>query len=83
MISLSDERTRVYLYEGITTHLLASWESPNEGAASLCGAKPGEDEFWYGTGTQDEWDLAELLPTCLECRMHDDSVSEIVNELTH
>lgn len=63
--SCEADSTRVYTRTGVVVHLLPSYSSPNSNDAALCGTEPGE--YWYGTGTQDEYELAERLPLCRGC----------------
>lgn len=37
-------------------------------AVPLCHARvEGDDWAWFGTGSQDEYDFAEMLPVCADC----------------
>jgi hypothetical protein len=61
------DTTRVYMPEGRVAHLLdAGLASPNSCDESLCGKRTA-DGFWYGTGSQAEYDEAERLPVCRAC----------------
>lgn len=55
-----------------TAHLLPEQHSPNSSMPALCGATPQSfrDPFWFGTGTQAEYDRADALPVCENCSKH-------------
>jgi hypothetical protein len=62
------ELDRMYLRRGRVAHLMTTWTSGR--STALCGASPTwpeRDEAWRGTGSQDEYDRARELPTCLHC----------------
>lgn len=59
--------TRAYLPHGEVAHLLTGDTSPNSELPAACGVSPGVGGYWFGTGTQDEYDRAERLPTCQGC----------------
>jgi hypothetical protein len=62
------EYTLVYLPRGAkVAHVLPPNSSPNEGGRAVCGRDPSWPDSWFGTGTQDEWDKARILPCCVGC----------------
>lgn len=58
--------TRVYRPNGKVAHLLAAGASNDYYERALCGARPHWDQ-WFGTGAQDEYELAAAMPLCQKC----------------
>jgi hypothetical protein len=56
--------TRMYLPRGTVAHLLPRWSVTRTRA--LCGLGAGDD-YWRGTGSQDEYEKATVLRTCSRC----------------
>jgi hypothetical protein len=64
---MTDQYTVVYTDAGTVAHLLGVGESPNDtGTEALCGrsAWPG---YWFGTGSQEEYEKAEDMRKCIAC----------------
>ena len=60
--------TRVYLRRGAMAHLLSPNDSANSGCATaLCRLQPRWGTYWYGTGSQYEYEIAARLPLCPRC----------------
>jgi hypothetical protein len=62
------EPERMYLRRGRVAHLVAPWTSGC--ILALCRTTPRwpeTDDAWRGTGSQDEYERAQELPTCLHC----------------
>jgi len=59
---------RRYTPGGGSAHLIpdVDWQHPYPEA--LCGWS-GQQAYWRGSGSQDEYDQAEALPTCRKCAM--------------
>jgi hypothetical protein len=63
-MSLTSERR--YTYAGRVAHLLPyGYLLPYQQA--LCGFSPDWPGSWLGSGSQNEYDEAERLPTCKRC----------------
>lgn len=58
---------RVYLYTSRVHHLVHQGHSPSSGYPALCGRSPDLFCYWWGTGTQSEYERAEELPLCKPC----------------
>jgi hypothetical protein len=68
-VKLSD-LTLVYTYEGSVSHLLEPSESPQPpGGDVFCRIQPYSitRTGWHGTGSQEEYVKAALLPICRRC----------------
>jgi hypothetical protein len=62
------EPERMYLRRGRVAHLMVWWTTGHRRA--VCNARPtwpDTDDDWRGTGSQDEYERAQELPTCLHC----------------
>lgn len=58
----------VYTEGGKIAHVLPDWASPNNRAEeALCGRSPWPG-YWFGTGTQDEYEKARDLRLCVACK---------------
>lgn len=66
-MDIGDIWRRVYTPQGKRTHLLAPQHSPNTTESALCGRSPGFGDFWWGTGSQDEYDTAKQQELCSQC----------------
>lgn len=63
-----DDYTRVFDDTNATqAHLLALDGSPNLDDRAECGHTPAQG-FWYGSGSQDEFDEARELRLCSLCK---------------
>lgn len=58
--------TRVYMTGSAVAHLLPWSASANDSGESLCGRSPWPG-YWFGTGSQDEYEKANTLPLCMGC----------------
>lgn len=57
-----------YTRRGIVAHAVALEGCEfSEREAAFCGLGPGRDEYWYGTGAQEEYDYVASLPRCRGC----------------
>jgi len=56
--------TRVYRRTGRTAHIRELIYAAHEHAPAAWGSR---DEGWLGTGSQEEYDKAETLPSCARC----------------
>jgi len=56
----------VFTIYGNVTHLLDRDQSPNNDLPALCGRETRQG-FWWGTGTEREYDQARAMPLCLAC----------------
>jgi hypothetical protein len=61
-----EEYPAVFLPYGNVTHLLTRDQSPNDDLPALCG-RESMSGFWWGTGTEREYDQARAMPLCLCC----------------
>lgn len=57
---------RRYSPNGRTAHLIDEADVGKPMQQTLCG-RIESDAWWYGTGSQDEYDRAASLPTCKRC----------------
>lgn len=66
----------LYLYSGRVSHILQPQDKLNDFpyTPALCGRAPEFGLYWYGEGSQDEYDEAERRPVCKRCLAHVDLV---------
>jgi hypothetical protein len=64
----------VYTWTGKRAHVLRFGTGPSDGRAAECSLFPMWGTYWYGTGTQAEWERARALPLCKRCAEHVDAV---------
>ena len=61
-----EEYPAVFTAYGEVTHLLTRDQSPNDDLPALCGRETKQG-FWWGTGTEREYDQARAMPLCRDC----------------
>lgn len=57
-----------YLRRGHVAHAIEDCDTELRYAPSYCGREPQLGGYWYGTGNQDEYEMAALLPKCYQCQ---------------
>jgi len=62
----SDDDVLVYTEGGTKTHILKPQASPNAYSDALCG-RSSWPQYWFGTGSQAEWERARSQELCTSC----------------
>lgn len=62
---------RMYAPNGTVAHLVRPSWHPHVHPAAVCGLSGPRSWWWRGTGSQDEYERAEALPTCKTCERRD------------
>ena len=65
-----DKCTRVFLAQGVVTHLIPLAKSDDTKHPALCGTSPrliDPGAYWRGTGSRGEYERAAELPVCRRC----------------